>query len=236
MPYIVVFIDEYSDLIIRAGKDIEIPLTRLAQLARAIGIHLVIATQRPTATVITGNIKANFPARIAFMVRSSIDSRAILDEGGANQLIGRGDMLFSNGSELERIQCALIDTEEVERVVDFISRQQGYSGALLLPEVKEDEGDSADGAGRVLGEADLSHRDEMFDDAAHLIVVNGSGSASFLQRKLNLGYNRASRVIDQLEKAGIIGPADGSKPRASLVPDLITLAEKLEEIKNTYGV
>lgn len=236
MPYIVVFIDEYSDLIIRAGKDIEIPLTRLAQLARAIGIHLVIATQRPTATVITGNIKANFPARIAFMVRSSIDSRAILDESGANQLIGRGDMLFSNGSELERIQCALIDTEEVERVVDFISRQQGYSGALLLPEVKEDEGDSADGAGRVLGEADLSHRDEMFDDAAHLIVVNGSGSASFLQRKLNLGYNRASRVIDQLEKAGIIGPADGSKPRASLVPDLITLAEKLEEIKNTYGV
>lgn len=236
MPYIVVIIDEYSDLIIRAGKDIEIPLTRLAQLARAIGIHLVIATQRPTATVITGNIKANFPARIAFMVRSSIDSRAILDESGANQLIGRGDMLFSNGSDLERIQCALIDTEEVERVVEFISRQQGYSGALLLPEVKEEEGDSSDGAGRVLGEADLSHRDEMFEDAAHLIVVNGSGSASFLQRKLNLGYNRASRVIDQLEKAGIIGPADGSKPRASLVPDLITLAEKLEEIRNTYGV
>lgn len=236
MPYIVVIMDEYSDLIIRAGKDVEIPLTRLAQLARAIGIHLVIATQRPTATVITGNIKANFPARIAFMVRSSIDSRAILDESGANQLIGRGDMLFSNGSDLERIQCAFIDTEEVERVVDYISRQQGYGGAMLLPEVKEEESGGDGSEGRVLGEADLSHRDEMFDDAAHLIVVNGSGSASFLQRKLNLGYNRASRVIDQLEKAGIIGPADGSKPRVSLVPDLITLAEKLEEIKNTYGV
>ena len=234
MPYIVVFIDEYSDLIIRAGKDIEIPLTRLAQLARAIGIHLVIATQRPTASVITGNIKANFPARIAFRVLSSIDSRAILDASGANQLIGRGDMLFSTGSDLERVQCALIDTEEVQKVVEYISEQQGYGGVMLLPEVSE-EGEGGDSIPRAIGEADLSHRDEMFDDCARLIVGNGGGSASFLQRKIGLGYNRASRVIDQLEKANIIGPADGSKPRQSLVPDLITLEQVLEDIRNTYG-
>ena len=161
---------------------------------------------------------------------SSIDSRAILDASGANPLIGRGDLLFSTGSDLERVQCALIDTEEVERVVDYISKQQGYGGAMLLPEAKEEDGAVSVDSSKNLGEADLTRRDEMFDDAAHLIVVNGSGSASFLQRKLNLGYNRASRVIDQLEEAGIIGSADGSKPRQSLVPDLTSLEEKLEEI------
>lgn len=236
MPYIVVIIDEYSDLMVRAGKDLEIPLTRLAQLARAIGIHLVIATQRPTVNVITGNIKANFPARIAFYVRSSVDSRAILDESGANQLIGRGDMLISMGSNLTRVQCALIDTEEVERVVDSIASQVGYGHPFELPDAPEEDGDnSGGGSSASLGEADLTKRDEMFDDAARLIVMNGGGSASFLQRKLNLGYNRASRVIDQLEKGGIVSASDGSKGRQCLVPDLLSLDEKLEEIKETYG-
>jgi len=237
LPYIVLIIDEYADLIITAGKDVEIPITRLAQLARAIGIHLVIATQRPTATVITGNIKANFPARIAFYVRSSIDSRTILDESGANQLIGRGDMLYATGSDITRVQCALIETKEIDRVVEFISKQAGYSTALYLPEPPEEEESSSDIGYKAvpIGETDLSRRDEYFDDAARLIVSAGSGSASFIQRKMNLGYNRASKLIDQLEKAGIVGPADGAKPRPSLIEDLLSLDEKLEEIKNTYG-
>lgn len=242
LPYIVLIIDEYADLIITAGKDVEIPLTRLAQLARAIGIHLVIATQRPTASIITGNIKANFPVRIAFYVRSSIDSRTILDESGANQLIGRGDMLYATGSELTRIQCALIETKEINRVVNFISDQVGYSTALYLPEPPEDEESSGGngGGGRMdvsvpLGETNLRMRDKMFDDAARLIVSAGGGSASFLQRKMDIGYNRASKLIDQLEKAGIVGPQDGAKPRPSLIPDLLSLDDKLEEIRNEYG-
>jgi S-DNA-T family DNA segregation ATPase FtsK/SpoIIIE len=235
LPYIVVVIDEYGDLLLTAGKDIEIPLTRLAQLARATGIHLVIATQRPTTTIITGNIKANFPARIAFMVRSSIDSRTILDETGANQLIGRGDMLFATGSDVVRIQCALIDTKEVEKVVDFISGQVGYASALYLPEVQEDEEDGGGQSSVQVGETDLRKRDELFDDTARLMVISGQASASLIQRKMNLGYNRASRLIDQLEKAGIVGPADGSKPRQVLVPDLISLDDKLEEIKKEYS-
>lgn len=242
LPYIVLIIDEYADLIITAGKDVEIPLTRLAQLARAIGIHLVIATQRPTASIITGNIKANFPVRIAFYVRSSIDSRTILDESGANQLIGRGDMLYATGSELTRIQCALIETKEINRVVNFISDQVGYSTALYLPEPPEDEESSGGngGGGRAdfgvpLGETNLRMRDKMFDDAARLIVSAGGGSASFLQRKMDIGYNRASKLIDQLEKAGIVGPQDGAKPRPSLIPDLLSLDDKLEEIRNEYG-
>lgn len=234
LPYIVVVIDEYGDLLLTAGKDIEIPLTRLAQLARATGIHLVIATQRPTTTIITGNIKANFPARIAFMVRSSIDSRTILDETGANQLIGRGDMLFATGSDVVRIQCALIDTKEVEKVVNFISGQVGYASALYLPEVQEDDDDSGQASVQV-GETDLRKRDELFDDTARLMVISGQASASLIQRKMNLGYNRASKLIDQLEKAGIVGPSDGSKPRQVLVPDLISLDDKLEEIKKEYS-
>lgn len=260
LPYIVLVIDEYCDLIMTAGKDIEVPITRLAQLARAIGIHLVIATQRPTATVITGNIKANFPTRIAFYVRSSIDSRTILDETGANQLIGRGDMLFATGSDLTRIQCALIETKEIDRVVDFVAKQVGYATPLYLPEVAEESEDDADfgrsqdgyGGGHgnpvrssssrggvdrsvPLGEVNLKYRDEFFDEAAQLIVANGSGSASFIQRKMNLGYNRSSRLIDQLQAAGIVGEAEGSKPREALIPDLITLGERLKELKEQYG-
>lgn len=260
LPYIVLVIDEYCDLIMTAGKDIEVPITRLAQLARAIGIHLVIATQRPTATVITGNIKANFPTRTAFYVRSSIDSRTILDETGANQLIGRGDMLFATGSDLTRIQCALIETKEIDRVVDFVAKQVGYATPLYLPEVAEESEDEADfgrpqdgyGGGHgtparssssrggvdrsvPLGEVNLKYRDEFFDEAAQLIVANGSGSASFIQRKMNLGYNRSSRLIDQLQAAGIVGEAEGSKPREALIPDLITLGEKLKELKEQYG-
>ena len=236
LPYIVLIIDEYADLMITAGKDAEIPITRLAQLARAIGIHLVIATQRPTTTVITGNIKANFPARIAFYVRSSIDSRTILDESGANQLIGRGDMLYATGSEVTRVQCALIETKEIDRIVEFISSQVGYSTALYLPEPPEEDEGSADIPFKVaIGETNLARRDEFFDDAARLIVAAGSGSASFIQRKMNLGYNRASKLIDQLEKAGIVGPADGAKPRQALIPDLLSLDDKLEEIKQQFG-
>ena len=221
-------------MIMTAGREIEEPIARLAQLARAIGIHLVIATQRPTTSVITGNIKANFPARIAFMVRSSIDSRTILDEVGANQLIGRGDMLISNGNELTRVQCAFIDTKEVEKVVNFISGQVGYASALYLPEVREDDDDNGQVSVQV-GETDLRKRDELFDDTARLMVISGQASASLIQRKMNLGYNRASKLIDQLEKAGIVGPSDGSKPRQVLVPDLISLDDKLEEIKKEYS-
>ncbi|MEF9931681.1 MAG: FtsK/SpoIIIE domain-containing protein, partial [Bacteroidales bacterium] len=193
MPYIVVIIDEFADLLMTAGREIEEPIARLAQLARAIGIHLVIATQRPTTSVITGNIKANFPARIAFMVRSSIDSRTILDQTGANQLIGRGDMLISTGGDLTRVQCAFIDTKEVERIVDFISKQRGYTTAHYLPEYtgEEKDGDSTPG----VGEVDLNRRDGLFEDAAKLVVMHQQGSTSLIQRKMNLGYNRAGRIM-----------------------------------------
>lgn len=233
MPYIVVIIDEFADLLMTAGREIEEPIARLAQLARAIGIHLVIATQRPTTTVITGNIKANFPARVAFMVRSSIDSRTILDQTGANQLIGRGDMLISTGGDLTRVQCAFIDTKEVERIVDFIAGQRGYTTAHYLPEYTGEDKDGDSGAG--VGEVDLNRRDNLFEDAAKLVVMHQQGSTSLIQRKMNLGYNRAGRIMDQLEVAGIVGPFEGSKARQVLIGDLSELDMKLASIKDIYG-
>ena len=217
MPFIVVVIDEYADLLMTAGREVEEPLTRLAQLARAIGIHLVIATQRPTTNIITGLIKANFPARIAFKVISSIDSRTILDTTGANQLIGRGDMLFMSGAELTRVQCALIETKEIDRVVQFISDQKGYSSAHYLPEYVGEEGEA------MAGEIDLGKRDKLFDEAAKLVVQYQQGSTSLIQRRMNLGYNRAGRIMDQLEAAGIVGPSEGSKARQVLITDFNSL-------------
>ena len=231
LPYIVVVIDEFADLLMTAGKEIEEPIARLAQLARAIGIHLVIATQRPTTSVITGNIKANFPARIAFMVRSSIDSRTILDTTGANQLIGKGDMLISKGADITRVQCAFIDTKEVESVVDFIAAQRGYTTAHYLPEYVGEEKDEDGG----VGEVDLNRRDSLFEDAAKLVVMHQQGSTSLIQRKMNLGYNRAGRIMDQLEAAGIVGPYEGSKARQVLVNDLSELDARLANIKDIYG-
>lgn len=222
MPYIVLVIDEFADLIMTAGKEIETPIARLAQLARAIGIHLIIATQRPTTNIITGTIKANFPARIAFRVTSTTDSRTILDAGGANQLIGRGDMLFSNGNELIRLQCAFIDTPEVEKLTEFIGSQRGYPDAFMLPEYIDEESSTAS------GNIDISDRDVKFIEAAHIIVLHQQGSASLLQRKLKLGYNRAGRIVDQLEAAGIIGPFEGSKARQVLVPDELALKQLLD--------
>jgi len=222
LPYIVLVIDEFADLIMTAGKEVETPIARLAQLARAIGIHLIVATQRPSVNVITGIIKANFPARIAFRVTSKIDSRTILDAGGADQLIGRGDMLMSTGSDLTRIQCAFVDTPEVEEITDFIGNQQAYPEAYQLPEyVGEDGGGNADGIA-------ISERDAVFLDAARIVVIHQQGSASLLQRKLKLGYNRAGRIVDQLEAAGIIGPFEGSKARQVLIPDEVTLERLLE--------
>ena len=216
LPYIVLVVDEFADLIMTAGKEVETPIARLAQLARAIGIHLIIATQRPSVNVITGMIKANFPARIAFRVTSKIDSRTILDSGGADQLIGRGDMLFSNGNDLVRVQCAFVDTPEVEKIVDYIGSQKAYASAYLLPEfVGEDGGVNLD--------FDISERDAMFREAAEIIVTAQQGSASLLQRKLKLGYNRAGRLIDQLEAAGIVGQFEGSKARSVNIPDLVAL-------------
>jgi S-DNA-T family DNA segregation ATPase FtsK/SpoIIIE len=206
LPFIVLVIDEFADLIMTAGKEVEMPIARLAQLARAVGIHLIIATQRPSVNVITGTIKANFPGRIAFKVSAKVDSRTILDAGGAEQLIGRGDMLVSHGSELMRLQCAFVDTPEVENVVEFIGKQRGYPSAFELPEY---EGEDSDGD-RML---DLTNRDDLFEDCARLVVQTQNGSTSNLQRRLNLGYNRAGRIMDQLESAGIVGPAMGSKPR-----------------------
>ncbi|MBS9766831.1 MAG: DNA translocase FtsK 4TM domain-containing protein [Flavobacteriaceae bacterium] len=221
LPYIVLVIDEFADLIMTAGKEVETPIARLAQLARAIGIHLIVATQRPSVNVITGLIKANFPARIAFRVTSKIDSRTILDAPGADQLIGRGDMLYSGGSEITRIQCAFVDTPEVERITDFVGAQRAYPDAHLLPEyVGEDNGTSLDN--------DISERDELFYDAATVIVNAQQGSASLLQRKLKLGYNRAGRLIDQLEAAGIVGPFEGSKARQVLIPDEFALKQLIE--------
>ncbi|WP_158849466.1 DNA translocase FtsK [Algibacter sp. L1A34] len=221
LPYIVLVVDEFADLIMTAGKEVETPIARLAQLARAIGIHLIIATQRPSVNVITGIIKANFPARIAFRVTSKIDSRTILDGSGADQLIGRGDMLYTQGNDLIRVQCAFVDTPEVERIVDFIGAQKAYPEAYLLPEyVGEESGTSLD--------IDISDRDKLFKDAAVVIVTAQQGSASLLQRKLKLGYNRAGRIIDQLEAAGIVGQFEGSKARQVLITDLVALDLHLE--------
>jgi len=221
LPYIVLVIDEFADLIMTAGKEIETPIARLAQLARAIGIHLIVATQRPSVNVITGIIKANFPSRAAFRVTSKIDSRTILDSQGADQLIGKGDLLYSGGNDLIRLQCAFVDTPEVEKITDFIGSQRAYSNAYLLPEYSgEETGTSLD--------IDISERDKLFRDAALVIVHAQQGSASLLQRKLKLGYNRAGRIIDQLESAGIVGPFEGSKARQVLVPDEMALNKLLD--------
>ena len=214
MPYIVVVIDEFGDLIMTAGKEVELPIARIAQLARAVGIHMIIATQRPTTNIITGTIKANFPSRIAFRVGAMIDSRTILDRPGAQQLIGRGDMLYLNGGEPVRVQCAFVDTPEVERINKFISDQQGYLSAFELPEPDTDDGESGESR-----DVDMQHLDPMFEDAARLIVREQSGSTSLIQRKFAIGYNRAGRLMDQLEKAGIVGAAHGSKPREVLITD-----------------
>ncbi|GCD79470.1 FtsK/SpoIIIE family DNA translocase [Schleiferia thermophila] len=229
LPYIVLVIDEFADLIMTAGKEIETPIARLAQLARAIGIHLIIATQRPSVNVITGVIKANFPARIAFRVSSKIDSRTILDTGGAEQLIGRGDMLLSTGNDLIRLQCAFIDTPEVENIVDFIGSQRGYPSAYLLPEYVGDDEEPG------ILDVDLSKRDSKFDDAARLVVATQQGSASLIQRKLGLGFARAGRLIDQLEAAGIIGPFEGSKARQVLVKDEAELEHILKNLKEKFA-
>jgi S-DNA-T family DNA segregation ATPase FtsK/SpoIIIE len=226
LPFIVLVIDEFADLMMTAGKEVEQPIARIAQLARAVGIHLVIATQRPSVNVITGTIKANFPARLAFRVLSKIDSRTILDAGGADQLIGRGDMLLSTGSDLIRLQCAFVDTPEVERISDFIGNQRGYPSAMFLPEyVGEGE------AGSSAKDFDPDDRDPMFEDAARLIVLHQQGSTSLIQRKMKLGYNRAGRIIDQLEAAGIVGPFEGSKARDVLYPDEYSLERHLEELQ-----
>ncbi len=217
LPYIILVVDEFADLIMTAGKEVETPIARLAQLARAIGIHLIIATQRPSVNVITGIIKANFPARIAFRVTSKIDSRTILDTQGADQLIGRGDLLYTNGNDLVRVQCAFVDTPEVERIVDYIGSQKAYASAYLLPEYVGEDGSS------VNLEFDISERDNLFREAAEIIVNAQQGSASLLQRKLKLGYNRAGRLIDQLEAAGIVGPFEGSKARTVNITDLASL-------------
>lgn len=221
LPYIVLVIDEFADLIMTAGKEIETPIARLAQLARAIGIHLIVATQRPSVNVITGIIKANFPTRVAFRVTSKIDSRTILDAQGADQLIGKGDMLISTSSDLVRLQCAFIDTPEVEKLTDYIGSQRAYASAYILPEYVGEEGMST-------VEIDIADRDKLFGEAANLVVTSQQGSASLLQRKLKLGYNRAGRIIDQLEAAGIVGPFEGSKARQVLVPDIISLKQFLE--------
>lgn len=228
LPYIVLVIDEFADLIMTAGKEVETPIARLAQLARAIGIHLIVATQRPSVNVITGIIKANFPARAAFRVTSKIDSRTILDAGGAEQLIGKGDMLLSQGSDLIRLQCAFVDTPEVEKITDYIGEQRAYPEAYKLPEYK-----GADEDGNVgIDLLDPSERDALFADAARLVVQTQQGSTSMLQRKLKLGYNRAGRIVDQLEAAGIIGQFEGSKAREVLIPDEYALEQLLNQDKN----
>ena len=224
LPYIVLVIDEFADLIMTAGKEVETPIARLAQLARAIGIHLIIATQRPSVNVITGMIKANFPARIAFRVTSKIDSRTILDSGGADQLIGRGDMLYTQGNDLTRIQCAFVDTPEIEEITDFIGNQKGYANAYELPEYEAlESGTDVD--------TKIIDRDKLFKEAAEVLVTAQQGSASLLQRKLKLGYNRAGRLIDQLEQAGIVGPFEGSKARQVLISDLTELYNLLDQEK-----
>ncbi len=229
MPYIVVIIDEFGDLIMTAGKEIELPIARIAQLARAVGIHMIIATQRPTTSIITGNIKANFPARIAFKVSAGIDSKTILDRTGAQQLIGRGDLLaLVGGSEPVRVQCAFVDTPEVERINDFIAEQQSYNMPFELPEPDTPDADLGDGGDK---DVDMQHLDPLFDDAARLIVMSQSGSTSLIQRKFAIGYNRAGRLMDQLEKAGIVGQAYGSKPREVMIQDEVSLNNLLSSIR-----
>ena len=227
MPYIVVVIDEYGDLIMTAGKEIELPIARIAQKARAVGIHMIIATQRPTTNIITGTIKANFPARIAFKVSQGIDSKTILDRMGAQQLIGRGDMLYLAGNDPVRVQCAFVDTPEVDRINHFIADQQGYLEPFELPEPKADDGEMGSSAADV----DMQHLDPMFEDAARLIVMSQSGSTSLIQRKFSIGYNRAGRLMDQLERAGIVGVAMGSKPREVLIQDEVSLNNLLATLK-----
>ena len=227
MPYIVVVIDEFGDLIMTAGKEIELPIARIAQKARAVGIHMIIATQRPTTNIITGTIKANFPARIAFKVSQGIDSKTILDRMGAQQLIGRGDMLYLQGNDPIRVQCAFVDTPEVDDINQFIAKQQGYLAPYELPEPPVGDGEESGGA----NDADLTHLDPMFEDAARLIVGCQQGSTSLIQRKFAIGYNRAGRLMDQLEKAGIVGAAHGSKPREVLIKDEVSLENLLSQIR-----
>ena len=223
LPYIVVVVDEFADLIMTAGKEVETPIARIAQLARAVGIHMIIATQRPSTNIITGVIKANFPARIAFKVASMIDSRTILDSPGANQLIGRGDMLISVGSEMTRVQCAFVDTPEVDAITHFIASQQSYPSAFALPEyVPENDGSN-------ISEMDLGSRDPLFEEAARLVVNSQQGSTSSIQRRFSIGYNRAGRIMDQLEAAGIVGPFEGSKARQVLIQDEYSLEQILNK-------
>ena len=225
MPYIVVVIDEFGDLIMTAGKEVELPIARIAQLARAVGIHMIIATQRPTTNIITGTIKANFPARIAFRVSAMMDSRTILDRPGANRLIGKGDMLFLQGADPVRVQCAFIDTPEVEEITKFIARQQGYPTPFFLPEYVSEDG------GNEVGDIDMGRLDPLFEDAARLVVIHQQGSTSLIQRKFAIGYNRAGRIMDQLEKAGIVGPTQGSKARDVLCIDDNDLEMKLNNLQ-----
>ena len=225
MPYIVIIIDEFGDLIMTAGKEVELPICRIAQLARAVGIHAIIATQRPTTNIITGTIKANFPARVAFRVAAMMDSRTILDRSGAQQLIGKGDMLYLQGNDPVRVQCAFVDTPEVERIANFISKQQGYPTAFELPEVESEEGESS------AGDVDMTRLDPMFREAAELVVAHQQGSTSLIQRKFAIGYNRAGRIMDQLERAGIVGAAQGSKARDVLCVDLTDLQMRLDALQ-----
>jgi S-DNA-T family DNA segregation ATPase FtsK/SpoIIIE len=228
MPFIVLVIDEFADLIMTAGKEIELPIGRLAQLARAVGIHLIIATQRPSVNIITGVIKANFPARIAYKVASKIDSRTILDAGGAEQLTGRGDMLLSVGGDIIRLQSAFVDTPEVEKVIEFISKQQGFPEPFFLPEFHA-EGEQGGSSAKQFS---LSELDDLLDDAARLVVETQHGSTSMIQRRMKLGYNRAGRIMDQLEGLGIVGPGEGSKPREVLYFDVVELNRYLVELRN----
>ena len=225
MPYIVIIIDEFGDLIMTAGKEVELPICRIAQLARAVGIHAIIATQRPTTNIITGTIKANFPARVAFRGAAMMDSRTILDRSGAQQLIGKGDMLYLQGNDPVRVQCAFVDTPEVERIANYISKQQGYPTAFMLPEYVGEESESS------IGEVDMNRLDPMFEDAARLVVIHQQGSTSLIQRKFSIGYNRAGRIMDQLEKAGIVGPTQGSKARDVLCMDETDLEMKLNNLQ-----
>ena len=226
MPYIVIIIDEFGDLIMTAGKEVELPICRIAQLARAVGIHAIIATQRPTTNIITGTIKANFPARVAFRVAAMMDSRTILDRSGAQQLIGKGDMLYLQGNDPVRVQCAFVDTPEVEKIANYISKQQGYTTAFMLPEYVGEEGESG------VGEVDMNRLDPMFEDAARLVVIHQQGSTSLIQRKFSIGYNRAGRIMDQLEKAGIVGPTQGSKARDVLCMDETDLEMRLNNLQS----
>ena len=225
MPYIVIIIDEFGDLIMTAGKEVELPICRIAQLARAVGIHAIIATQRPTTNIITGTIKANFPARVAFRVAAMMDSRTILDRSGAQQLIGKGDMLYLQGNDPVRVQCAFVDTPEVERIANYISKQQGYPCAFELPEVQSEDGESS------AADVDMTRLDPMFREAAELVVAHQQGSTSLIQRKFAIGYNRAGRIMDQLERAGVVGPAQGSKARDVLCVDLTDLQMRLDALQ-----